>query len=329
VLQVRDVPDPAPNEREVLVRVRASGVQLADVMARQGLYPLAPKPPCVLGYEVAGEVERVGAAVRDVSVGARVLAMSHFGGHAERVSIPAGRVVPIPDAMTWEEAAALPVNYLTAQHLLFHAAAVQPGDRVLVHMAAGGVGLAALQLCRTVPELEVFGTASASKHAALRAHGCDHPIDYRTCDYAREVRRLTQGQGVDVVLDSLGGRDTRVGYKLLRSGGRLVMYGATRLIAGETLRWTHLLRASLPALLPAFAPLDLLKSHRTVAGVSLGRRWFDDDARTGRELSALLDLYTQGRVRPVVDSTFALEDAASAHRRLELRQNVGKVVLTV
>src|SRR6516225_9207982 len=146
-------------------------------MAAQGLYPDAPKPPCVVGYEVAGVVDALGAGSPGPAVGQRVLAMTHFGGHSDVVCVPAGQVLPIPEAMSFEEAAAMPVTYLTAYHMLFRVACVRGGERVLVHMAAGGVGTAVLQLCRTVPGVKVFGTASAAKHELLRAQGCAHPID--------------------------------------------------------------------------------------------------------------------------------------------------------
>ena len=157
------------------IRVRAAGLNFADVMAAQGLYPDAPKAPCVVGYEAAGVVDVLGDGVPDHAVGQRVVALTHFGGHADVVCVPAGQVFQIPDEMSFEEAAALPVNYLTAYHMLFRVACVRPGERVLVHMAAGGVGLAVLQLCRTVEGLVVFGTASAGKHEMLRAEGCAHP----------------------------------------------------------------------------------------------------------------------------------------------------------
>ena len=224
-LEVRDTADPEPGPGQVRIRVRAAGLGFAEVMAAQGLYPDAPKPPCVVGYEVSGVVDALGPGGGELAPGQRVLAMTHFGGHADVVCVPAEQVLPIPDAMSFEVAAALPVTYLTAYHLLFRVAVVRPGERVLVHMAAGGVGLAVLQLCRTVENLEIFGTASAAKHDVLRAEGCAHPIDYHATDYAAEVRRLTGGEGVDIVLDPLGGPDWRKGLKLLRPGGRLVAFG--------------------------------------------------------------------------------------------------------
>src|SRR5580704_13960244 len=214
-LEVRETADPVPGPGQLRIRVRAAGLNFADVMAAQGLYPDAPKPPCVVGYEVAGVVDALGERTQGYAAGQRVLAMTHFGGHADVVCVPADYVLAIPDAMSFEEAAAIPVNYVTAYHMLFRVAGVRPGERVLVHMAAGGVGTAVLQLCRTVEDLEVFGTASAAKHDVLKAQGCAHPIDYHATDYAAEVRRLTGGEGVDIVLDPLGGNDWRKGLKLL------------------------------------------------------------------------------------------------------------------
>ena len=196
-LELRETADPEPGPGQVRVRVRAAGLCFADVMAAQGLYPDAPKPPCVVGYEAAGVVDA--GSSEDHPVGQRVLAVTHFGGHSDVVCVPAEQVSEIPDGASFEEAAAIPINYLTAYHLLFRVANVRPHERMLVHMAAGGVGTAALQLCRTVDELVTFGTASAAKHEVLRAEGCRYPIDYRTVDYAAEIRRLTGGEGVDVV----------------------------------------------------------------------------------------------------------------------------------
>ena len=233
VLTVRETPDPTPGPGEVRIRVRACGLNFAEVMARQGLYPDAPKPPCVLGYEAAGEVDALGPGVDGLALGTPVVALTRFGGHADVVCVPQAQVLPMPDGMDFETAAAIPVTYLTAYHMLFRVANLQPGARVLIHMAAGGVGIAALQLCATVEGVTTFGTASASKHEVLRAEGCDHPIDYRNTDYAARVRELTDGAGVDVVLDPLGGKDWATGLRLLRPVGHLVAFGFANMAGGE------------------------------------------------------------------------------------------------
>jgi NADPH:quinone reductase-like Zn-dependent oxidoreductase len=324
VLEVREAPDPVPGPGQVRVRVRAAGLNFAEVMARLGLYPDAPRLPCVLGYEAAGVVDRLGSGVTSPAAGARVLALSRFGAHADTLCMPAAQALPMPDGMSFEEAASLPVNYVTAYHVLFRVAALRPKEKVLVHMAAGGVGIAALQLCRTVPGVEVFGTSSAAKHDALRAEGCHHPIDYRSRDYESEVRDLTGGRGVDVVLDPLGGRDWKKGYRLLRPAGRLVLYGFANLARGE--RRSYLNAAVQMARAPLFTPIGLMNANKAVAGVNIGHLW-GETAMLGEELAALVELYREGAVRPRIDRVFRFEEAAEAHRRIQSRKNVGKVVL--
>jgi len=323
-LEVRETADPEPGPGQVRIRVSAAGLNFAEVMAAQGLYPDAPKPPCVVGYEVAGVIDALGERVQGYAVGQRVLAMTHFGGHADLVCVPADHVLAIPDAMSFEEAAAIPVNYVTAYHMLFRVACVRPGERVLVHMAAGGVGMAVLQLCRTVDDLEVFGTASAAKHDVLRAEGCAHPIDYHATNYAAEVRRLTRGEGVDVVLDPLGGNDWRKGLKLLRPAGRLVAYGFANLASGQRRRPARL--AAQVAGIPLLTPLQLMNHNRTVSGVNIGHMW-DQIAILREELQAVLALWDENKIKPHLDMSYPFAQAADAHRRILQRKNIGKVLL--
>ncbi|WP_433381543.1 synaptic vesicle VAT-1 family membrane protein [Actinoplanes sp. CA-142083] len=324
VLEVRSSPDPTPGPGEVRISVRAAGLNFAEVMARQGLYPDAPKLPCVVGYEVAGVVDALGEGATGLEVGQRVLALVRFGGHAEMVCAPVERVLPIPHDLSFTDAAALPVNYLTAFHMLFRVAYLRPGARVLVHMAAGGVGLAVLQLCRTVPEVVTFGTASAAKHEVLREEGCTHPIDYRTEDYVARVRELTGGEGVDLVLDALGGRDWKRGLGLLRPVGHLIAYGFANLAGGEKRSLRRL--AGQFTGVPVLSPFGLMNRNRTVSGVNLGHLWDRSDLLR-EELAALLDLWGTGAVRPRVDGVYPFDRAAEAHRRIGERRNVGKVIL--
>lgn len=323
VLEVREAPDPEPGPGEVRVRVRAAGLNFAEVMARQGLYPDAPKAPCVVGYEAAGVVDALGPGATGRAVGDRVALLTRFGGHADTVCAPVANTFPIPDAMTFEQAAALPVVYLTAYHMLFRVGSLRPRETVLVHMAAGGVGLAVLQLCRTVPGVRVLGTASASKHGFLRELGCE-PIDYRTADYEAEVRRLTEGRGVDLVLDALGGNDWRKGYRLLAPVGRLVAFGFANAMTGKR---RNLLKLALQGLrVPLFQPIGLMNDNRTVAGVNMGYLWNHIELLT-EEMEALLEHWRRGEIAPHIDGVFPFADVAAAHRRIEERQNVGKVVL--
>lgn len=229
----------------------------------------------------------------------------------------------MPAEMSFEAAAALPVTYLTAYHMLFFVANLRPGESVLVHMAAGGVGTAALQLCQTVDGITSFGTASARKHQVLRDNGCTYPIDYHAVDYATEVRRLTDGRGVDVVLDPLGGRDTLKGYRLLREGGRIVNYGFAN-VQGRRFNPFHILGQL--AGVPRFSPLRLMNENRGILGVNIGHLFGRADLLLG-EMQALLALYERGKVAPVIDCVLPLERAAEGYERIASGQNVGKVVV--
>ncbi len=324
VLEVREAPDPEPGPGDAVVRVSACGLNFAEVMARQGMYPDAPKPPCVLGYEGAGVVEATGSDVTSVEVGDRVLFVSRFGAHAELVRVPAAQAVVMPEGMSFEDGAAIPINYLTAYHMLFEITRIRSGDHVLVHMAAGGVGTAALQLCRTVEGVVTYGTASARKHDHLREHGCDYPIDYQSLDYVEEVRRLTGGRGVDVVLDPLGGPDWKKGYSLLRPAGTLVVFGFANLNRGGERRLIHAL--SQVAQMPRFTPLKVMADNRAIAGVNVGRLWGEIDLMR-RELVALVDLYVKGAIRPHLHGAFPFDRAADAFGEVEYGRNVGKVLL--
>jgi NADPH:quinone reductase-like Zn-dependent oxidoreductase len=325
MLEVRQGPDPEPGLGEVRVSVRACGLNFAEVLARQGMYPDAPKPPCVVGYEGAGLVDAVGSGVTGCKVGDRVVYMSRFGGHASSVVVSEQQLLRMPEAMSFEEGAALPVNYLTAYHMLFAVRRIRPGDRVLVHMAAGGVGTAVLQLCRTVPGVITIGTASAKKHDYVRTHGAHHVIDYRSVDYVEEVRRITGGRGVDVVLDALGGPDWTKGYSLLAPGGLLVAFGLANANVGGKRHLFHALGQILRS--PRFRCMTLMSDNKGVAGVNIGHLWSDAELIRG-EADAVLELYRRGQIRPHVGGSFPFSRAADAYAELEYGRNVGKVVLT-
>jgi NADPH:quinone reductase-like Zn-dependent oxidoreductase len=323
VLEVREGPEPVPGSGQVLVRVRAAGVNFADVAARMGFYPDAPPRPCVVGYEVAGTIERLGPGVgAELAPAQRVVALTRFGGYAEAVAVPTAQVFPMPAAMGFEEAAAIPVNYLTAVLMLYRFGNVRRGETVLVHAAAGGVGMAALQLCRAVGA-EVIGTASASKHAVLREAGVAHCIDYRTEDFEAAVRRITGGRGVDIALDATGA--FRKSYRCLAPLGRLVCFGLSSASSGlEPKRLQALLSV---ARLPFFHPIKLMNDNKAVIGVNLGHLWAHIDMLR-REMMTLLEGWSTGVIKPVVGKTFPLVEAAAAHRYIQERRNVGKVVLT-
>ncbi len=324
VLEVRTSDDPQAAAGEVRVRVKAAGLNFAEVMARQGLYPDAPKPPCVVGYEGAGEIDQLGPGVTGFTVGDRVLFLRKFGAHADVATVPAGQVFRIPETMSFEAAAAIPVTYLTAYHMLFRVARIRGGEHVLVHMAAGGVGTAALQLCRTVPGVVTYGTASQPKHEAARAQGCDHPIDYRNLNYADEIRRLTNDRGVDLVLDPLGGKDWKTGYSLLAPAGMLIAFGLANANTGGKRRMLHVLKQILQV--PRFNPMKLMDDNRAVAGVNMGHL-FDQLQMVTSEMVEIMKLFDAGAIAPSIGGSYPFSRAADAHAELEYGKNVGKIVL--
>jgi NADPH:quinone reductase-like Zn-dependent oxidoreductase len=323
VLEVREAPDPVPTEGQVRIRVRAAGVNFADTMARLGFYPDAPKLPCVVGYEVSGTVDAVGAGVAHGRVGERVVAFTRFGGYSEAVCVPADQALPIPEKLSFSEAAAIPVQWVTAWHMIVFLGNLQRGQRMLVHAAAGGVGTAAIQIARRIGA-ETYGTASASKHERLQQLGLTHPIDYRTKDFEQEVVRLTGGKGVDLILDAVGGASFRKGYRLLKPTGKMVMFGASSVAPDGSGSIFNALKALLQ--MPFFWSMRMLSANKGVFGVNLGHLW-DERELLGGELQSVLDGCASGDFKPIVDLEVPFAEAAKAHARLQDRANFGKVVL--
>jgi NADPH:quinone reductase-like Zn-dependent oxidoreductase len=328
VLQVQERPDPPVGAGEVRIAVKAAGINFADTMARVGLYPDAPKPPCVMGYEVAGEVESLGEGAGDFAVGDRVMAGTRFGGQAELVTVPADQVLPLPERLSFEQGAAFPVNYGTAYAALIIMGSLREGDRVLIHAAGGGVGIAATQIARNVGA-EIFGTASPSKHDAIRAQGVTHAIDYRSQDFAAETMRITGGEGVDLIIDALGPTSFRKDYRLLRSGGRVVMYGLSEVTkeSGRDIPAALKSLAKMPlATIPWWKSLALMNENKGVFGLNM-LKWWDREGSLDRVTEPLMADLEAGRLEPVVAEAFPFERAGEAHEFIAQRRNVGKVVL--
>ena len=326
VLRVLDRPDPEVGPGQVRIAVKAAGVNFSDLLARVGMYPDAPKPPCVIGYEVAGDVESVGEGVESVRPGDRVISGSRFGGQAELVVANERDIVPLPEAWSYEKGAALPVVYATAYAGMIRYGNVLAGERVLIHAAAGGVGIAATQLGKHLGA-ELFGTASASKHDAIRAQGIEHAIDYHSQDVVAEIRRLTgDKKPLDLVMDAIGGSSFRKSLSLLRAGGRLIAFGISEGGGGERRDIRKALK--MVATTPLLHPLPLMRDSKAVIGLNMLTIW-DEHGSLEHFINPLVELMEQGVVDPVVAEAFPLEKAADAHRYLGERKNIGKVVLTL
>jgi len=326
VLAVQEVPDLAPKGNELIIDVKASGLNFADILARKGQYPDGPSKPCVMGYEVAGTVREVGGDIKGDWVGRDVVATTKFKGQAEQVAVQPKQVFEKPERLSFVEAAAIPVNYITAHILIEVMGSLQPYESILIHNVGGGVGIAALDIAQQIGAT-TYGTASQRKHDFLRDRGLDYAIDYRNNDWYEELMALTEGRGVELITDPLGGKEWKRSYKALRATGRLGMFGissASEGSSGGISGMWNMLKTVLQ--MPIYHPLPLISKNRGVFGVNLGHLWHEPQkAQTWVE--HLLQGVEDGWVNPHVDTTFTYDEVAKAHRYIEERRNIGKVIL--
>ncbi len=318
VLAVQEQPDPELGAGEVRIEVAAVGINFADVMARMGLYQDAPPTPCVVGYEVAGTILELGDGVEGLIPGQRVLAGTLFGGYASQVVVPAGDVVPLPEQLSFEQGAAVPVNYATAWAGLVGYGVLEAGERVLVHSAGGGVGIAATQIAKKLGA-EVYGTASPGKHERILELGVDRALDYTKPGWEQGIGQF------DVILDAVGGKSFRTSYSLLRPGGRLIAFGASAVVSGEKKNIPTALKAVLR--MPRFNLIKQMQESKAVIGLNMLTLW-KDRGTLGPWIDPLSGMLTDGTVDPVVAGTFSFEEAGAAQTMIVERRNVGKVVLT-
>lgn len=321
VLVFRDAPSPALTADGVRIKVRAAGVNFADTLMRMGMYPEAPKPPFVPGYEVSGEVVETGAGVATgtLPAGTRVLAGTRFGGYCEEIVVPAALVRPIPAAMTFEEAASIPVVWLTAWLAAVEMARVRAGDRVLVESAAGGVGVAAVQLCLAAGATVVGLTGSPSKVPAIRELGADAWTMDEWRGSAKDAERF------DLVLNSAGGKDLKRAYEALRPTGRVVTFGVSSMVDGNKRSLVAIAKSF--AAMPFYTPIKLMMANKGVFGLNVLKLMDGDAERLGGGLDLILKGFAERKFRAVVGKTFPLAEAGAAHEFLTSRSNVGKVVL--
>ena len=323
VLRVEEKPDPTPGPGEILVDVRAAGLNFADILARQGLYPDGPEKPCVMGYEVAGVISAVGQDIDPSIVGTEVLSMTRFGGQSDKVVVREKQLFEKPASLSFEQAAAVPVNYLTAWALLVVMGGLRKDEAVLIHNAGGGVGLAALDIAKHIGA-KTYGTASPGKHEFLRERGLDHPIDYRNQDWLPELKKLTNGRGVELVIDPIGGDHWKKSFAALRHTGRLGMFGVSVASANGLAGKIKMVKAALQ--MPRFNPIGLMSKNRGAFGLNLGHLWHEPE-KVEEWVEAIVRGIEEGWIKPHVDKAFPFAQAGDAHTYMESRKNIGKVVL--
>ena len=325
VLRIEERPAPDPKPDQLRVRVRFAGLNFADVQARVGLYPDAPKPPFVSGYESSGEIDALGSQVSGWTVGDRVMVMSRFGAQAEQICVTASQLQKLPASISLESAAALPVNFLTAHHLLHQVGRVRHGEKVLVHQAAGGVGTAVIQLGK-LAGLTMFGTASAPKHERLRSMGLHHPIDYRTQDFRQEIEKIAGLRPLQLALDPMWPDSWKKGYELLAPGGQLLVFGFSAIVDGAKRNWFKVLSQGIR--IPKYSPLKVMGDNRSVGGVNMGAAIFWEHPEILMpQLETLVRLAAEKAIAPMVDKVFPASEAPAAHAYIQRRQSFGKVLL--
>ena len=323
VMKVETRPDPVPAKGDVLIRVKAAGLNFADILARQGLYPDGPPKPCIMGYEVSGIIEAVGEGVEPGIIGEQVIAMTRFNGQAELVLVPDAQVFEKPAQLSFEQGAALPVNYLTAWALIVTMGGLKKDEAILIHNAGGGVGLAALEIAKHIGA-KTFGTASAGKHEFLKERGLDHPIDYRNQDWVPVLLELTNGRGVELVIDPLGGGSWKQSYRALRTTGRMGVFGLSEASASGITGKLKALKAIIT--MPRFNPIGLMNRNKGIFGLNLGHMWGEGE-KVASWTAEIMRGVQQGWIQPHVDRSFPFDQIQDAHRYIEARKNIGKVVL--
>ncbi len=322
VLQVREAPDPTPKPGELRIRVRASGINFSDLMTRVGLNPDAPKLPCVVGYEVSGLVDALGEHTTGFAIGDRVMAICHFGGYSDVVTLPSSLVLKMPERMSFEAGAAFPVVYVTAYNIMLFTGHLRRQSSVLVLSAAGAMGLAAIQIAKT-RACTIFGSAALSKHALLREHGCHHVLD-SSRDFAAQARAIVGDRGIDLILDPVGGKSWTRAYDLLSPCGRLVAFGLSAVIPGNTRSW--LTAAASVLSVKRRSPMQMMSDNKTISGTNMAHLFSRPDL-VEPQLVALLEMYERGELEPYVDRTFSFAEAAAAHQYIHDRKARGKVLL--
>ena len=321
-IEILDVEEPQASEGEVVVRIHRAGINFADLMMRQGLYGSNPDFPFTPGYEASGVIISLGKGVKGLELGDRVLAMTGFGGYSEKVSIPSSRVFKLPDSVTFDQAAAIPVTYGTAYHMLFHLGRISPGDSVLIHHAAGGVGTAVAQLCKVAGASVVIGTASAPKKEFVESIGVKF-VDRETEDFVKICKDMTGGKGVHHAIDPVGGKNLMRSYKATRRGGKVYFFGASSAVKGDKRSIISAFRMWLNT--PKFNPIKMMSSNKAIFGVHMGL--LDDNSIFEGHLSALSKMLEDNEIDPIIDSIWRFERVSEAQKHMHDRKNRGKILL--
>jgi NADPH:quinone reductase-like Zn-dependent oxidoreductase len=321
--EIREVADPIVGEGEVCVKVEVSGLNFADVLGRKGLYPALPAPPVIMGYDVVGVVESVGPEVSESWIGKRVACLTRFGGYAEKVCTAVTGIAELPDSLSSNEGCALATQYVTALYMSDFLQHTKQGERVLVHAAAGGVGTALIQLLKE-RGCEIFATVGNNEKVNALAKQGITAVNYKSHDYEVEIRKHLGNANLDVTFNSIGGKTFKQDMRLLGAGGRLILFG----FSDRTSKWGgKLATLKLVFDMGRLIPLLLLGKSQSVLGVNMLKVADEHPEIIGRLLSQLVQMHSEGKIKPVIGGEYSFAEIAKAHQYLESRKSSGKIIL--
>jgi len=322
VLDIQEISIPKPGPNEVCIEVHFAGINFADTLMRLGFYRPRPPFPFTPGYEVSGVVYALGDDVEHFEIGQRVVGLMQNGGQASHVVTDASRTLAIPDDLSLEAAASMPVIYITAHHMLHHLGNLNPSDSVLIHGGGGGVGIAALQLCKWMGVSKIWATASSSKAEIIQSYGAV-AIDRHNEDFVECVRSQTGGRGVDHILDPIGGGHLKRSLSVLAEGGKLYTFGMSSAAPSSKRSLWKAIKALRSR--PRFDPMIMMSRNQGVFGVHMGT-WSDEKVLQ-KQMQNIIKGIQEGALTPVIDSIYMARDVQAAHQHIHDGKNIGKVLL--
>ena len=323
VLDVVENENPNPSPNQILIRNQFSGVNFSEIMARMGLYPGAPKPPTTLGSEACGIIESVGNNVTNYKPGDKVMFLTRYNSYSTHICIDQEQAISLPEKFTFEQGAAFPLVYITAYMMMFDLGNFRKDETILIHGAGGSVGIAAIQLAKSMGG-SVIATASKWKHAKLLELGIDKCIDYNSEDFSEKVMELTNNRGVDLIIDPIGGKNWEISYRCLNKMGKLIIYGNQNFVKGKSFNIYTTIKELIS--MPKYKPMNLMSDNRSIMGYHLGRLEGSED-KIKRAILSLSKLIETGHLVPIIDKIFPFYESNKAHEYIQNRKNFGKVLI--
>ena len=323
VLVVKDFTLDNPKDNEVQIKTSFAGINFAEIMTRMGLYPGAPKPPSPIGGEASGIIEKVGKDVSNFKVGDKVMAFAPFNSYSSHINVNENMLINLPESFTMEQGAAFPVIYMTAYMMMFDLGNLKENEIFFIQGAGGGVGTAAIQLAKAAGA-KIIGTSSAWKHERLKAMGVDCCIDYNNENVKEKIMTYTDGYGVDLIIDPVGGKQWKESYEMLSPMGKLIVYGNQNLVKGNTRSIIALIKEMLT--MPKMKPYEMIGKNKAIMGYHLGRLK-GAEHKIKRAIEGISLMIQAGKVDPVVGKVFSFDQASDAHAYIQERKNFGKVLL--